>query len=339
MKNLTVASPNLFFSVVFLEAVRQYILWAVVLVVLLLSGCGSPPPSTLHIGTNVWQGYGPLYLADEKGYYGKSSIRMVEYASATQVLQAFRNGAIEGAALTLDEALQLAQDVPDIAIVLVMDFSDGADALLARPGIDSLAALRGKRVGIESTALGAYMATRALQQAGLTQEDIIPVPVWVDAHERAYLEGRVDALITFEPVRSRLRAKGAKELFNSSQIPNEIMDVLVLRRSVIKGNDKQVRALLQGWFRALDFIRQDTPAAARLLAPRLGITPAEVITTFKELRLAEHGDNYAMLEGQPPQLLGIATKLQEILLKNNLLREPLDIARLIEPGSHKDLNQ
>ena len=183
------------------------------------------------------------------------------------------------------------------------------------------------------------MATRALQQVGLTLEDVIPVPVWVDAHERAYQEGRVDALVTFEPVRSRLRAKGAKELFNSSQIPHEIMHVLVLRRSAIEGNDKQIHALLQGWFLALDFIRQDMLAAAKLLAPRLGITPTEVIATFKEIRLAEHEDNHAMLEGQPPQLLGIATKLQEILLKNNLLREPLDVAKLIEPGSHRDLNQ
>ena len=338
MNNLICMKQNLYFGV-FVGALHRRVLWAIALGILLLSGCGAPPQSILHIGTNVWQGYGPLYLADEKGYYGDSPIRMVEYASTTQVLQAFRNGAIEGAALTLDEAIQLAQDVPDIGIVLVMDFSNGADALLARPGIDSIAALRGKRVGIENTALGAYMATRALQQAGLTQEDIIPVPVWVDTHERAYDEGQVDAVITFEPVRSRLRAKGAKELFNSRQIPNEIMDVLVIRRSAIGGNLGQIHSLLRGWFLALDFIRQDAPAAAQLLAPRLGITPAEVISTFKDIKLVEREDNEAMLVGSSPQLLNLAKTLQKILLENNLLREPLDISKLIEPGPFGTLDK
>ena len=338
MNNLTDMTQNFHFGG-FVRALHRHVLWAIAFIILLLSGCGSPPQSTLHIGTNVWQGYGPLYLAEDNGYYGESPIRMVEYASATQVLQAFRNGAIEGAALTLDEAMQLAQDVPDIGIVLVMDFSNGADALLARPDIDSIEALRGKRVGIENTALGAYMATRALQQAGLTQEDIIPVPVWVDTHERAYDEDQVDAVITFEPVRSRLRAKGAKELFNSSQIPNEIMDVLVIRRSAIDGSVGQIHALLRGWFLALDFIRQDTSAAAQLLAPRLGITPANVISTFKELKLAEREDTEAMLMGSPPQLLSLANNLQKILLKNNLLREPLDIANLIEAGPYGTLDK
>lgn len=308
------------------------------LAALLLSAC-QPPPSILRIGTNVWQGYEPLFLAHERGYYGSSQIRLVEYTSATQLLQAFRNGAIDGAALTLDESVRLAQDVPDIGIVMVLDFSNGADALLARPGIDSLAALRGKRVGIENTALGAYMATRALQKAGLTAQDIIPVSVRVDEHERAYQDGRVDALITFEPVRSRLRAQGAKELFNSGDIPNEVMDVLVLRRSSVNKNPEQVHALLQGWFRSLDSIASDASGTAGQMASRLGISPDEVIATFRELKLASREDNRIMLLAQPPQLLNVVGNLQQIMIKSKLLRAPVDLTALIEPGPLRELKR
>jgi len=309
------------------------------LAALLLAGCQPPPPATLRIGTNVWQGYEPLYLARDKGYYGDSRIRLVEFTSATQLLQAFRNGAIDGATLTLDESLQLAQDGHDLGIALILDFSHGADALVARPDIASLAGLRGKRVGMENTALGAYMATRALQQAGLTTRDIVPVTVRVDEHERAYREGRVDALVTFEPARSRLRALGARELFNSGHIPNEVMDVLVLRRSAGNRDAEQVRALLHGWFRALDLIRQDTAGAARQMAPRLGISPEAVIATFREIRLADRENNRAMLTGEPPQLLEIAGKLQQTMLTNQLLRGPVDIAGLIEPGPLRELDR
>jgi NitT/TauT family transport system substrate-binding protein len=309
------------------------------LLALLLSGCQPPPPATLRIGTNVWQGYEPLYLARDKGYYGDSRIRLVEYTSATQLLQAFRNGAIDAATLTLDESLQLAQDGQDFGIALILDFSHGADALVARPDIGSLAGLRGKRVGIENTALGAYMVTRALQQAGLSTRDIIPVTVRVDEHERAYREGRVDALVTFEPARSRLRAMGARELFNSGDIPNEVMDVLVLRRSAGKRDADQVRALLHGWFHALDLIRQDARGTARQMAPRLGIGPEEVTATFRELRLADRENNRAMLTGDPPRLLEIAGNLQQIMLRNKLLRGSVDIAALIEPGPLRELGR
>jgi NitT/TauT family transport system substrate-binding protein len=183
------------------------------------------------------------------------------------------------------------------------------------------------------------MATRALQQAGLTTQDIVPVTVRVDEHERAYREGRVDALVTFEPARSRLRAMGARELFNSGDIPNEVMDVLVLRRSAGRKDADQVRVLLQGWFRALELIRQDAQGSARQMAPRLGIDPEAVIATFRELRLADRESNHAMLSRDPPRLLEIAGNLQEIMLRNKLLREPVDIAGLIEPGPLRELDR
>jgi len=307
-------------------------------VALLQSAC-QPPPSTLRIGTNVWQGYEPLYLARDQGYYGDSQIRLVEYTSATQLLQAFRNGAIDGATLTLDEALQLAQYGGDFGIVLVLDFSHGADALLARADIDSLAGLRGKRVGMENTALGTYMLTRALQKAGLSTQDVTPVTVRVDEHERAYRDGRVDALVSFEPARSRLRALGAIELFNSSEIPNEVMDVLVLRRSSMEKNPVQVHDLLQGWFRSLDSIVSDASGTARKMAPRLGISPEQVIATFLEIKLADQESNRVMLTADPPRLPEIAGNLQQIMLGNQLLRGPVDIAGLIEPGPLRALKR
>ncbi len=301
---------------------------------------GQPPPaSPLRIGTNVWQGYEPLYLARDQGYFGDSPIRLVEYTSATQLLQAFRNGAIDGATLTLDETLQLAEDGNDFSIALILDFSHGADALLARPGIASLAGLRGKRVGLENTALGAFMMTRALQKAGMTPQESIPVTVRVDEHEPAYREGRVDALVTFEPARSRLRALGAKELFNSGDIPNEVMDVLVLRRSAIAEDGDSVQALLRGWFRSLDFIRQDARGAAGKMAPRLGISADAVIATFRELRLADRQHNHAMLTQDPPQLLQIAGNLQQIMRSNALLRGSVDVAGLIEPDPMRILDK
>jgi len=75
-----------------------------------LAGCGVEPAPPLRIGTNVWPGYEPLYLARELGYLDPRSVHLVEYPSASEVIRAFRNHAIEAAALTFDEVLLLTQD-------------------------------------------------------------------------------------------------------------------------------------------------------------------------------------------------------------------------------------
>jgi len=69
-----------------------------VLFLLLLSGCNHAPGTPMRLGTNVWPGYEPLYLAREFGYIDREDVQLVELNSATQVMRAFRNGALEAAA-------------------------------------------------------------------------------------------------------------------------------------------------------------------------------------------------------------------------------------------------
>ena len=65
--------------------------------------------------------------------------------SASDIMHAMRNDVLEGAALTLDETLSLIDDGIDLKVILVMDISNGADVLLAKPEIQSIADLRGEK--------------------------------------------------------------------------------------------------------------------------------------------------------------------------------------------------
>ena len=132
-----------------------------------LLGCSPRYQPPLTVGTNTWIGYEPLYLAHDLGYYEGANLRLVELASTTQTLDALRVGSLDLAGLTLDEALLLAQEGVPIAVIWVLNTSAGADALLAKPGITTLDALRGKRIGVEQTAVGGYMLNAALAQANL----------------------------------------------------------------------------------------------------------------------------------------------------------------------------
>lgn len=291
---------------------------AIYLLMLMLAACTQPTPP-LRIGTNIWAGYEPLYLARNIGLLAPEQARLVEYTSASQVMEAFADGAIEAAALTLDEALLLQQQGTGARIVLVMDYSNGADVLLAKPEIGDLSALRGKRVGVEKTALGAYMLSRALSHAGIPYRDIKPVALDVHAHESAYLTDKVDAVVTFEPVKGKLLAAGARNLFDSSQIPGEIIDVLVVRDDLDASRLSQAQALLKAWFGALEYLRLHPAEAAEHMAPRLHLDAAGTLQALEGIRLPGESENRKLLQGSPAPLAGQISKLAGMMLEQKLL--------------------
>jgi NitT/TauT family transport system substrate-binding protein len=219
-------------------------------------GCNQPEPQVLRLGTNIWPGYEPLYLAKEIDSFPSNKVRLIEYSSASDVIRAFRNKALEMASLTLDEALLLIQDNIPLKVILVHDISNGADTILARPGITSMQDIIGKRVAVESGALGAYVITRALEINKLSLNDIVIKHINVNQHENAYKNNQVDVVVNFEPVRTRLLNQGAKEIFTSKEIHGEIVDVLVVHEEVFNQNRSTLKEIINSWFTALDYFSQ-----------------------------------------------------------------------------------
>ena len=104
-------------------------------------------------------------------------------------MMALVNGRVPAAALTLDELLQVREGGVDARAILVFDASHGADVVMGHPSVTSLAQLRGRRIGVEDTALGALMLARLLESAGLKAVDVVKVPMTADQHVAAYERG------------------------------------------------------------------------------------------------------------------------------------------------------
>src|SRR5436190_19099410 len=105
---------------------RHLCIVACAVLVLALGGCAREPETPLRIGTNIWIGSEPLYLARELGRFDPATVQLVEYPSASEVLRAFRNQAIDGMVISLDELFGLAADGLDARVILVVDVSHGA---------------------------------------------------------------------------------------------------------------------------------------------------------------------------------------------------------------------
>lgn len=294
-----------------------------------LPACAGREP-LLRIAGHDWLGYQPLFLARELGYLDEDRVRLVEMPSASYSLQALSAGNVEGAALTLDEVLSARSDGLDLKAVLVFDVSAGADALIARPGIAALRDLAGKRVGVESTAVGALMLSEVLRAAGLAPSSIRQESLTADQHYNAFTSGRVDAVVTFEPMASRLQQEGARRLFDSKAIPGRIVDVLALRGEAMEASPRALSGLLAGYFRALGFLRQRPEEAARRMAARLELPPDAVRTSLEGLQWPDLAANHQWLAGQPSPLDQSASILERVMRSAHLLARPAGPAGLSE---------
>jgi NitT/TauT family transport system substrate-binding protein len=310
--------------------------WPLLLLLAVLAACAQAPPDPMRLGTVMWPGHEPLFLARSRGSLPDAQVRLVEYSSLSEVNRAFRNGALDAAGVTLDMALALAQQGFEPRVVLVFNMSAGADALVARPGVDGVRALEGRRVGVEESGVSAFVLGRALEEAGLSAERVEIVWTPVEQQVRAYREGRVDAVVGFEPIISQLEAAGARRLFDSSQLPGEVLDVLIVRRAYLEAQPQAVAALLDAWFDAARAVQARPQAAALALSGRLGMTPEDFLRVSSSIHVPTREENLALLGGERPRILPAARAIFRVLQRLELVRgswpeQPLLDARALQP--------
>jgi NitT/TauT family transport system substrate-binding protein len=320
-----------------LRAGRQLCLLACLVLSLALSGCMREPETALRIGTNVWIGSEPLYLARELGRLDPAAVQLVEYPSASEVLRAFRNQAIDGMVISLDELFGLAADGFQPRIILVVDVSHGADVVVGRRGMRTMSDLKGKSVAVESSALGAFVLSRALAVNGMQASDVNVVHLESNEQTGAFERGQVDGAVTFDPYRAQFLQAGARTLFDSAQIPGEIVDLLAVRASAIDKEPKAIQALLAGWFDAIDYMTRNPKDAARQMGIRQQTSGEQFLAAQKGLHVPSRDENLRMLGGTTPELAVTGRRLMSLMVDAKLLRAQLDIEGLLAPGPLADL--
>lgn len=290
-----------------------------------------PPLPPLRIALYGWAGYAPFFHAAELGLIDPARIHLERLSSAPAAGIGMDADAIDGVALTLDEVLRLHEERRDLRIVLVVDESAGADAILAREGIPDVASLRGRRVAIEPDSVSEYLLARALEINGASLADVVTVPVAVDLQARRWREGDIDAAATFEPSLGSIRDTGAKVLFDSRQVPGEIVDVLVMKADVVASRPEDVRHLLRAWFRVLELDRSPGSSTEAALARISGQSVADTRRSLSGMIFPDSAQVRAMLLGPSPQLLSKAERLEGWLSARHMVSDELPVASLFGP--------
>ncbi len=307
--------------------------WLLLLFFLFTSiGCGQSVEEPLRIVSSPWPGYEPLYLARDLGYLKQRNIKLIELPSSNVTYEAFRNGSADVATLTFDETATLLAQGRHLRILAVMDVSNGGDAVVVRPEITSLSELKGKRITMVNIPLGAYLLQRMLDSAGLTADEVLLSTSPEDKHLRLYQEQKIDAAVTFEPYKSKLIEEGAHVLFDSSMMPNEIFDLLVVNDKAFRKHREALCDLVMQWNRAIEYVYQYPEDAAKRMAGRLAMTPDAFLKAMSGLYYPTPEENYIMLGGDSPRLIHDVKNAMDIMVKEGMLIKEVDIASAIDPS-------
>ena len=298
---------------------------------LALSACDWMADKPITISAQVWVGYEQMFLARSEGWLDAKQVHLLEITTATDSLKALAEGKADGAALTLDEMLKARASGLPLTAVMVFDISAGADMLLVRPGIKRLQDLKGRRIGLEQSSVAEVLLVEILQRAKLSRQDVTLIPISIDKHLQAWSSNQVDAIITYEPVASKLQLQDAVKLFDSRQIPDTIIDVLAVRNDMLDASHASaIRHLISAHFRALHHLHTNPQDAAYRTASHLGLPAAHVLAAYKGLVLPDISNNFRLLTGTSPALLDSADRLSATMVRAGLLKQQDTLSSLID---------
>jgi NitT/TauT family transport system substrate-binding protein len=268
--------------------------------ILIIAGCSKPPEPSVKIAINLWPGYEYLILAQQLGFYQDVglNVELVPFSSLSDSQRAYVSGRVDGLASTMIEVVQSqVLGTRPLTIALLPDYSNGGDVVVAINPIDTLAALKGKRVGAEISSLGIYMLHRTLSSAGLSLNDVELVNVEQSAALKAFNDQRIDAFVTYPPHSiDLLKLNGMQTIFTSADIPFDIIDTVSIASDVIQANPDFVPLLHSVWQRALDFAAANPHQANAAMADREGIAVDEFTAALSDIHLLNRIEQKVLFE-------------------------------------------
>ncbi|HSB04497.1 MAG TPA: ABC transporter substrate-binding protein [Thermodesulfobacteriota bacterium] len=257
---------------------KSWCLGVVGLVVLMVASASAEP---IKLGMSTWLGYAPLYLAKEKGFFQKQGVdvEVVVIESPADRRAAFAADKIQGMATTVDTHVMTAAAENPIPVkqVLALDDSHGGDGMVAKKEIKTIKDLKGKTVAAQLGAGASYFwLNYVLSQNGMKLADLKAIDMKAGDAGSAFVAGKVDAAVTWEPWLSRAKATPfGHVLLSSDKTPGIIVDSLAFKPDFIKNRGADVKKIVAGWYEAVEFAAKNPAEADAIMAKFTGQKPEE----------------------------------------------------------------
>lgn len=294
----------------------------------------APARAEVKVGVSDWPGWVAWYVAEQKGYFKKygADVKLVWFANYTDSISALSSGQLDANSQTWSDTLgPLAKGLP-LKAVLVNDNSAGNDALMVGPKIKSFADLKGKTVALEQYSVSHFVLATALAKNGMKPADVKVVNLSAGDAAAAFLAGRVDAAVVWNPWVNTIQQSGkGKALFTSKDMPGLIPDLLVAQDKAIATKRKDLVGMIRAWFDTEKFIREQPDEAAKIMAKVVSMQPGEYKVFLPGTKFFDVAANRSAFDAKAPlSLATTAPTIASFLLEHKLIDGKPDAAKGID---------
>jgi NitT/TauT family transport system substrate-binding protein len=297
----------------------------------------SGEPVTLRLAVSSWVGYGPLWLAEERGFFDEEGVAvdlsLVE-VSADRItsMQADR---LDASATTVDTWTLFAAQGADLVQVLATDESAGGDGIVAKQEIASIADLAGKSVAVQSASTSQFLLANALNEAGLSLDDLNLLDMSSGDAGAAFVAGQVDAAVTWQPWLSTARETDFGHLLlDTKETPGLIVDTVAFRPQFVADHPEAVAAFVRGYYRAIEDLKANPDEANAIMAESITMEAEDFAATLADLRLwgAEENEAYFGTADAPGPIYDLVQQAGEFYESIGVTDNVPDAQSIVDPA-------
>ena len=244
----------------------------------------------LKIGYSDWPGWVAWQVAIDKGWFAEAGVDVkFEWFDYSASMDAFSAGKLDAVLMANGDALVVGAAGAKNSMVLLTDYSAGNDMVIAKPGLKTIADLKGKKVAAEVGLVDHFLLRNAMQRAGLKAGDITIVNAKTNELPQVLASKDISAVAVWQPVANEAMkaVPGARPVYTSADEPGLIYDALAISPGSLKSRRADWQKVVGLWDRVVAYIDdpKTQPDAVKIMAARSGITPAEYLPLLKGTHL------------------------------------------------------
>lgn len=287
----------------------------------------------LRIGYSPWVGYYPFPLAKEKGFFTQEGVdvELVLKADLNDLLPDFAAGRIDGFVFPPDAPMRLLSKGSKVKVVFWSGDCLGCDTVVAQLRFQSVADLKGQKIGVLIGSFGEMFIDEMMRQNNLTIGDV----QLVNADERAVpgsvKNDTIQAGHTWEPYTTQALKDGGKVLFSTKQTPGLFTDIWMFREVVTQERADDVRASIRAWFKSVAYWDANPKEGSEIVGKALNTAPGEILDArgaYEYFSLEEVRRRLA-LGNDPKSLSSIMKKHENFLIRTGALGHRPNVDGLI----------
>lgn len=246
----------------------------------------------LKVGVVVWAGYGPLFVAEEKGFFADegANVDIVMFDHQT-IRSGFQTGQVDSIIMPSESIIILYDAGVPLKIVMNMDFSDGGDGIIATEEIQSIADLRNKTIAFEQGSPSHFLLSYLLKRENLTTKDIRHVEATGYDSGSIFMSGSVDASVTWEPWLSKARHREGGHILYTTEGNPIINDLVVFSEDAINARKDEIKRFMRAFFRALDYTLGNPEESYEIMARRFDVPLEDFIGMREGMKWSDYEEN------------------------------------------------